>query len=256
MSDYTIVQGDTGPILEVFAEIMTSTSGWTCAMSLRAPSGEVVLTRQVTDTNQEATKFVAYVTDIETASLDVNVYSWEISLHNTILNPDFSARELHTVCIEPDVATRTSLELVRGENSFCDYPMLIEHLAQLPGLYGINSVSRVKLKAAAVEAWFDIGALCVDFGNGLSTTRYLDSTALDLLTSQEQQLLIRAQLAQANYILTIHPSERDATVREITAGESTTVFRNNRRVIVCARAMEILRPFLTPGQAHTARISV
>lgn len=256
MSEYGVIQGTTGPTIEVYAAEMVSTTGWTCAMTLRAPNGDPVIERQITETNDGSDRFVAFITEAETAALDVDVYTWEFSLTNTDLHPHWSARELHTVCIEPELANRTALELERGENSFCDYATLIDHLQQLPHLHGANSVSRVKLKAAAAEAWMDVGALYVDLGKGLPSSRYLTASALDALSDQHQKLLIQAQLVQADYILTTPETVRDANIRQNAVGESVMTFRNNRRVIVCPKAVEILRPLLVPGWQHSARIVV
>ncbi len=254
MSDFRIIQGNTGPSLEVQNAMMTSVDGWECRMELLSPAGAKVIDRAVTDVNLGGDRFIARLTATDTASLTPDTYNWRLILENTSITPAFESFEVHTIEIEPKSTPRGNLELARGENSFCDYQALLEQLEAMPELSGAHGVSRVRLKAAAVEAWYDIGALCVDLGNGLSTSRYLSATLFDSLPASHQAALIRAQLLQADFIITTPETVRDGKVRTTGIGESVMVFRNNRRVIVCDKAVESLRPFIVPGWQHTARL--
>lgn len=148
------------------------------------------------------------------------------------------------------------LDIQRGSNSFETFENLAALLEKLPNLTAATAATSDFLKPALVEAFFNIGALAVDFGNGIATTRYFDSSTLDALTTTQQQTLAHAQLVEANFILGTSTAHRDATIRRQTIGESTVVYRNNRAVIVCPEAVRILQPFLVPGQAHSAAIHV
>jgi hypothetical protein len=146
------------------------------------------------------------------------------------------------------------LELVRGSNSFDTFDNLKTVLDTMPNLMAATNAESAYLKPALVEAWYNLGALPVDFGNAISTTRYFGEPILDELTSSERELLKFAQIHEAEFILRTHPSERDATVRRISVGESSTVFRNNRQIIVAPAAVRILQPYIVQGYAHTAAI--
>ena len=256
MSDYVIPQGNTGPSLEVYTNAMTSTNEWTCHQELITPDGTKIIDRAVTAVNPQGDRFIAFLTVEDTTALTVDTYTWRLTLSNASQIPAFKSFETHTVAIATAVSSQSNLALVRGENSFCDYFALLEQLARMPELLSATTAERVRLKAAMVEAWYDIGALSIDFGNNITTTRYFDAAALDSLTNNQRSDLVRAQLQQAEYILTAHPSAREATVRRLTTGDSTTVYRNNRAVIVCSEATRTLKPHMVRGQAHTAMLHV
>lgn len=257
----SVAQGDTTTALKPrpgsLGESDIIDGNWSCHTKVLSPSGTVLIDRAITEKTSDAMRFVVALTPAETAALAVDTYTWIIELSNSTTTPPYNVEVSYTLAVEPqyDPATDSNqLIIERGVNSFTDYEELLRTLQTLPNLYAANNTIRPLLKSVFVQAWFDIGALAVDFDNGISTTRYFDTAILDALTVQQQSDLIRAQLQQTDFIQTTDPSARDATVRRITAGESTVVYRNNRAVLVCAEATRTLQPYLLPAQQHTAMI--
>lgn len=148
------------------------------------------------------------------------------------------------------------LELIRGTNSFDTFDNLKALLDTLPNLIAATNTDSANLKPILLEAWYDIGALAVDFGNDITTTRYFSTSVLDALSTNEQNLLNHALITEAEFILSTSNAHRDANIRRLTVGESTTVFRNNRAIIVCPEAVRILQPYIVPAQNHVAMIHV
>ncbi|MEM1111519.1 MAG: hypothetical protein AAGI11_06395 [Pseudomonadota bacterium] len=146
--------------------------------------------------------------------------------------------------------------LVRGSNSFETLENLQAELATLPALTAATAATPEHLSHALVYAWFNIGALDLDFGSGVVTTRYFDSATLDSLDAKAQADLIQAQLVEADFSLSNTSTNRTGELRRVSVGASTTVYRNNRSVIVSADAVNILRPYLEPGFQHMARLHV
>lgn len=234
-------------------------ANWTCHTKVLSPNGTILIERAVTEKTIDNLRFVVNLTPAETTTLPVETYSWVIEISNSTTVPPYNIEQRYTLAVEPqyDPSTdSTQLIIERGVNAFSDYESLLRALQSMPNLHAANNTIRPVLKSVFIQSWFDLGALIVDFGNGISTSRYFDSEVLDALTDQQRDDLIRAQLQQADYIQTAHPSQRDATVRRITTGDATTVYRNNRAVIVCTEAIRILQPYLMPGQAHYAAIHI
>lgn len=256
-----VAQGDTTTALKPrpgsLGEAETIDGTWACHTKVLSPSGTALIDRAITEKTSDSMRFVVSLTPAETAALAVETYTWIIELSNTTTVPPYNVEVNYTLAVEPqyDPSTDSSqLVIERGVNSFSTYEHLLRSLQALPNLYAANNTTRPMLKAVFIQSWFDIGALVVDFDNGICTTRYFDADILDALTDQQRNDLIRAQLQQADYIQTAHPGQRDATVRRITSGDATTVYRNNRAVIVCAEATRTLSPYMVPGQSHTATI--
>jgi hypothetical protein len=248
MSDMTIQQGTVGQEIEVYANplIMTSTTDWACSLTITAPDGTVVLTRAVTDTNVGATRFVDTLAVGETAALPVETYTMVITLVNILLVPAFISTETHNIMIEPAGAGYSNHEIVKGGNSFGTYAEILEELSMMPTLAQANGVDRLTMKAAAIQAWYNVGRLTVEFGNEIYTTLDFDEDVLSLLTATEVRKLRRAQLIETDFILGGNPVEqrRRLGLMSDSSGESAHFFRPSKPIelAICRDAAMELSP--------------
>lgn len=248
MTDFTLTRNSTGPIIEVFADVMTSVTDWSCSYILRDAAGVEVANSVVTETNQANNKFICYLSSMQTSGLDIDIYTWEITLYNGVLVPAFLATEVHTVMVEPQCSGFVNQSMIKGVNSFGTFEDLLMQLAHMPILSAARGASRISLKDQAIQAWSNVGRLNVDFENELSSTLDFDAAVIGELTANQQKQLIQAQLIEADFLLGGNPVEtrRRMGLMSDSAGESAHFMRPTKPVVlpVCRDAAFALTPYI------------
>lgn len=112
VEEYTIYQGDTGPIIRprptVLDDGVVLDVNWTCSTAVNDADGvEVIAKRAVTDKTVDNLRFVAALTPTETNLLLVDdsenyrSYTQVIEVINTTLTPPFNIEEHYTLKVTP-----------------------------------------------------------------------------------------------------------------------------------------------------------
>jgi len=112
VEEYTIYQGDTGPIIRprptVLDDGATLDSNWSCFTAVNDADGAVVIAkREVTGKTADNLRFIAALTPTETNLLDVDdsesyrPYTQVIEVINTTLAPPFNIEEHYTLKVVP-----------------------------------------------------------------------------------------------------------------------------------------------------------
>ena len=112
VEEYTIYQGDTGPIIRprpsVLADDVVLDSNWKCYTAVNDTDGAVVVAkREVTDKTADNLRFVAGLTPTETNLLLVDdseeyrPYTQIIEVLNTTLTPPFNIESHYTLKVTP-----------------------------------------------------------------------------------------------------------------------------------------------------------
>ncbi len=246
MSEFTVTQGTTGPLLAVYSSDMVTTAGWVCTEKVISPSGLEVISRPVTATNQDGDQFIAMLSETDINQLDVDTYLWKIRLSNDSVLPAFEAVQTHHVYIEPQITL--NVDIVRGVNAFGTYGEIITHLASMPQLAVASGFDRMMLKATLVQAWENIGKMHVDFGNGLSSTLDFDEQTLMELTTLQRRQLNQAVLIEADFLLGGNPVEqrRRMGMMSDSTGESAHFLRPTKpiQLPICREAALALTPYV------------
>lgn len=234
MSEYTVNQGDTSPVILIGSSSMVTTTGWTCTLKVLDANDVELINKTITETNEANDRFRAYLTPAETTALPVETYRLFIELSNAALTPPFNVEEKHILHVEPDMDVGDIVVITRATNSFGTYEELLTTLGQMPLLKQAPSVGRRELRASLVQSYYNICLLTLDFGLTSETTSPHDFTVADLdeLTATQLDILLRAQLTEADMLLGANPIEdrRRAGLLSDSVGESAHFFRTTKPI--------------------------
>lgn len=240
MNELNVKQGDTSDVISVGSSSMIDTTGWTCTLRVLNPDGTAIINRVITETNDALDKFLVYLTPTETGALPIEAYRMIIELTNAATTPPFNVEQSYVLNVDPqyEVGDLTGLtHLAAGVNSFDTLENMLLKLAEMPQLTMAINASRNDLKGALMGAYLNIGKLTVDFGvedivNGGYKTSTEDFTSAELtaLDAASLNVLLRAQLIEANALLGGHPVEdrRRAGMLSDSVGESAIFFRTSK----------------------------
>lgn len=112
VEEYTIYQGDTGPIIRprptVLDDGVVLDINWSCFTAVNDADGTPVIARRaVTDKTDDNLRFIAALTPTETNLLEVEdsesyrPYTQIIEVINTTLTPPFNIEEHYTLKVTP-----------------------------------------------------------------------------------------------------------------------------------------------------------
>ena len=240
MTEYTVKQGNTSPVVNIGSSSMVSTDGWTCNLRVLDFDSTAIIDRNITETNEANDKFLVYLTPAETGAIAVESYRMVVELSNAALTPPFNVEQHHIITIDPqmEVGDATGLvQLIEGTNSFDSFEELLLMLPQMPHLKCAISADRASLKGALVGAYQNIGFLTTDFqvyddtlGVWKVSTADFTDTDLTELSQEDFDKLVRAQLTEANGLLGAYPIEdrRRAGMLSDSVGESAMFFRTRK----------------------------
>lgn len=234
MQELNVIKGDSLAEFEVTHPELILTTGWTCSMSVLDDAGTAVLGPiSVTDTTDAEDAFLVSLTPAQTSSLSVETYKMTVELNNASL--DFNQEFHYLLNVDPEYEAGTATDLIRltrATNSFATYEDLLLKANQMPLLKMVNKVSRRELKAALIQAYYNICLLTLDFEltSGETDPSEFDTTDLDELTTAQLDILLRAQITEADMLLGANPIEdrRRAGLLSDSVGESAHFFRTSK----------------------------
>lgn len=249
MQQYNVKQGDTLKDILISDPCLITSQGWTCVMELFDNSGAIAIGPiNITSTTEADDAFVVSLSPAQTALLDVEIYRMVVELNNPSLTPVVNVEYEFIISVDPQYESGDATDLIVltvADNSFGTYSSLIHKLNQMPLLKMANAVPRRDLKAALVQAYYNIGLLALDFGLYNDPIVSSEYTADDLaaLTSSQTDILLRAQLTESDMLLGSNPVEdrRRMGLLSDSVGESAHFFRTRK-------------PLELPVYKETARI--
>jgi len=254
MSSVSVVQGDLSGSLNPRPSVLVDgdpiDSNWVCNTRLISPAGITVIDRMITEKTQDGMRFVVYISESETAALEVDTYTWVIELSNATTTPIYNVEQTYGLEVEPQSSHEGGvlIHLQRGINSFASYAQALEELGNMPTVSMAQASTRTQLKRALLQSWANIGALTVDFENDLYSTSQFTDQELDLLTPFQQKQLLQAQIIEADFLLGGNPIEmrRRMGLMSDSAGESAHFMRPTKPVVlpVCRDAAFALTPYI------------
>lgn len=162
---------------------------------------------------------------------EVNAFAlYVIRFYDDLGTPLSPAQVFNEVIIESE-------DLLRPlENSFATWGELSLTARSMVGLRDYSYATESEQKAALINAYHTIGEVSVDFLSyslrdvTAKSTKELDADSWAMLSNQQKEKLIRAQLIEANFLLSGNTPEKQrlSGLLSHSAGESTHFYRTSK----------------------------